>query len=162
MPRIVEGDLSGKGLRFAIVISRFNDFITSRLGEGALDALRRHGTEDEDLELYRTPGSFELPGVALKLALSGRFSAVICLGAVIRGDTPHFEYVCSQVTRGIAQISLQTGVPVVMGVLTTDTVEQAIERAGTKSGNRGWDAALSAVELANLYRKLPGTTTTST
>jgi 6,7-dimethyl-8-ribityllumazine synthase len=154
MTKLVEGELRAEGLRFAIVSSRFNEFITSRLVEGALDALRRHGAREEDIAMYKCPGSFELPAVAQKLAPGGRFSAIICLGAVIRGDTPHFDYVANQVTRGIAQVSLETGVPVIMGVLTTDTIEQAIERAGTKAGNRGWDAALSAIELADLYRKI--------
>jgi len=154
MPRVIEGMLSAKGLRFGIVVARFNEFVTERLLSGALDALRRHGTEEENIEVFRVPGAFELPWVAQKLAQQGRFSAIICLGAVIRGETPHFDYVAAQVTRGISQVALECGVPVILGVLTTDTVEQAVDRAGAKSGNRGFEAALSAIEMANLYSQL--------
>ena len=154
MPKAIEGELIAKGLKFAIVVSRFNDFISSRLLEGALDALYRHGVAEANIEVVKVPGCFEIPAVAQKLAQKKKHQAVICLGAVIRGDTPHFEYISAEVVKGVANITLDTGVPVILGVLTTDTVEQAIERAGTKSGNRGWEAALSAIEMANLYNKL--------
>ncbi|MDH7499781.1 MAG: 6,7-dimethyl-8-ribityllumazine synthase [candidate division NC10 bacterium] len=154
MGKSYEGHLSAKDLRFALIVSRFNDFITSRLEEGAMDALLRHGGDPEKIDLIRVPGSFEIPYAARKLAQSGRYDALICLGAVIRGATPHFEYIASEVAKGIAQTSLETGVPTIFGVITTDTIEQAIERAGTKSGNKGWDAALAAMEMANLYRAL--------
>ncbi len=152
--KIIEGELSGKDLQFAIVISRFNSFITERLLDGAMDCLRRHDVSDENIEIYYVPGSFEIPLIAKKLAETGKYNAVICLGAVIRGDTPHFEYIASEVAKGIAQSALETGVPIVFGVLTTDTIEQAIERAGTKAGNKGFEAALSAIEMANLLKKL--------
>ena len=148
--RIHEGKLKGEGLAVAIVVSRFNSRVTERLLDGALDGLRRTGVDEGNIEIWKTPGSFELPLVASKLASSKRYNAVICLGAVIRGDTPHFDFVASEVAKGIAQASLQSGVPVVFGVVTADTLEQAMERAGGKMGNRGFDAALSAVELANL------------
>lgn len=148
--RIHEGKLKGEGLAVAIVVSRFNSRVTERLLDGALDGLRRTGVDEGSIEIWKTPGSFELPLVASKLASSKRYNAVICLGAVIRGDTPHFDFVASEVAKGIAQASLQSGVPVVFGVVTADTLEQAMERAGGKMGNRGFDAALSAVELANL------------
>ncbi len=154
MSKTIEGRLSGEGKRFAIVVGRFNEFITGKLLEGALDCLRRHGTEEPDITVVRTPGSFEVPLVAQKLAGSGQFDAIICLGAVIRGATPHFDYVAAEVSKGIAQVALQSGVPVAFGVLTTDTVEQALERAGTKAGNKGWDAALSALEMADLMTRL--------
>ncbi|NOX36967.1 MAG: 6,7-dimethyl-8-ribityllumazine synthase [Calditrichaeota bacterium] len=154
MPKTVEGMLSGKGKRFAIVVGRFNEFITRKLLEGALDCLRRHETADPDILVVWAPGSFEIPLVAKTIAEGGRYDAIICLGAVIRGATPHFDYVAAEVSKGIAQASLQTGVPIAFGVLTTDTVEQAIERAGTKAGNKGWDAALSALEMANLMASL--------
>lgn len=154
MPEFVEGSLSGKGKRFALVVSRFNEFVTSKLLDGALDCLRRHETGDQDILVVWAPGSFEIPLVAKTLAEGGRYDAIICLGAVIRGATPHFDYVAAEVSKGIAQASLQTGVPMAFGVLTTDTVEQAIERAGTKAGNKGWDAALSALEMANLMAAL--------
>jgi len=150
-----EGSLIATGLKFALVVSRFNDFITSKLLEGALDALRRHGAEEEDCDVYRTPGAFEIPLVAQQIARSGRYDAVICLGAVIRGDTPHFQYIASEVTKGVAQVALATGVPVAYGVITPDTLEQAIERAGTKAGNKGAQAALSAVEMVNLLKQVP-------
>jgi 6,7-dimethyl-8-ribityllumazine synthase len=153
--QVFEGTLSGEGLRFGIVIGRFNDFISSKLLSGALDCLNRHGTSLDAVETAWVPGSFEIPLVAGKLAASGRYDAVICLGAVIRGSTPHFDYVASEVAKGVARVGLDTGVPVIFGVLTTDTIEQAVERAGTKSGNKGWDAALSALEMANLLKGLP-------
>lgn len=151
MPKVVQGHLKAEGRRFGIVVSRFNEFITTRLLEGALDCLSRHGAKDEDITVLWVPGSFEIPVTAKKLAESGRYDALICLGAVIRGDTPHFEYIASEVAKGTAQVALSTGCPVSFGVLTTDTVEQAIERAGTKAGNKGWHAALSAIEMADLF-----------
>ena len=150
----VEGSLIATGLKFALVVSRFNDFISSRLLEGALDALRRHGARDEDCDVYWVPGSFEIPLVTQRLARSGRYDAVVCLGAVIRGETSHFQYIASEVTKGIAQVALATGVPVAYGVITPDTLEQAIERAGTKAGNKGAQAALSAVEMVNLLKQV--------
>jgi len=156
MPKVVQGHLKAEGRRFGIVVSRFNEFITTRLLEGALDCLSRHGAKDEDITVLWVPGSFEIPVTAKKLAESGRYDAVICLGAVIRGDTPHFEYIASEVAKGTAQVALSTGCPVSFGVLTTDTVEQAIERAGTKAGNKGWHAALSAIEMADLFSRLEG------
>ncbi|MFO7311451.1 MAG: 6,7-dimethyl-8-ribityllumazine synthase [Bacillota bacterium] len=154
MPRILEGHLSAEGLRFAIVVSRFNELITSQLLQGALEGLRRHGARDEQITVAWVPGSFEIPLVAQRLAKSGRFDAVIAIGAVIRGATPHFDYVAGAAASGISQAALQTGVPVIFGVLTTDTIEQALERAGTKAGNRGWDAAVTAIEMANLLKQL--------
>jgi len=148
-----EGYLNAKGLRFAIVASRFNELISSKLLSGALDALKRHDAREEDIEVYWVPGSFEIPLLARRLSSGGSYDAVICLGAVIRGDTPHFEYVASEVTKGVAQAGLETGVPVMFGVITSDTLEQALERAGTKAGNKGWDAALGAIEMADLLRK---------
>jgi len=152
-PIIHEGRLSGGGFRFAIVASRWNDFISSRLVEGALDALDRLGADEKLVELYRVPGSFEIPLLALKLAGSGRFDAIVCLGTIIRGQTPHFEYITNEVARGIAYAGLETGVPVVFGVVTADTLDQAIDRAGVKLGNKGFEAATTAVELVNLYRE---------
>lgn len=149
-----EGKLVSEGLRFGIVVSRFNELITSRLLSGALDALRRHGAGDDDIEVAWVPGAFEIPLAALKMAESGRFDAVVALGAVIRGQTPHFDYVCSEAAKGVASVSLRTGVPTAFGVLTTDTIEQAVERAGTKAGNKGWEAAMTALEMANLLRQL--------
>jgi len=154
MSKEYKGMLLGEGLRFGLVVSRFNEFISSRLLEGAKDALLRHGVQEADIEVAWTPGSFEAPLIAKKLAESGKYHAVICLGAVIRGGTPHFEYIAAEVTKGIASVSLDSGVPVVNGVITADTLEQAIERAGTKQGNKGFDAALSAIEMANLVRNL--------
>jgi len=154
MGKTYEGYLDARDLRFALVVSRFNDFITSRLAEGATDALLRHGADLEKIDTIRVPGSFEIPYAALKLAQSGKYDAIICLGAVIRGATPHFEYIASEVAKGIAHTALETGVPTIFGVVTTDTIEQAIERAGTKSGNKGWDAALAAMEMVNLYKAL--------
>jgi 6,7-dimethyl-8-ribityllumazine synthase len=150
--KVIEGALNAKGMRFSIVVSRFNDFINSKLLDGALDALSRHGANDDNISIVRVPGSFEIPLVAQKLANSGNFDAIICLGAVIRGATPHFEYISAEVTKGIAKVTLDSGIPVSFGILTTDNIEQAIERAGTKSGNKGWDAALAAVEMVNLLK----------
>ncbi len=149
-----EGNLIGTGLRIAIVASRFNDFVVSKLVDGALDGLRRHGVSDADIELARVPGAFEIPLVASRFASRTDVDAVICLGAVIRGATPHFDYVCAEVSKGVAHASLQHSKPVVFGVLTTETVDQAVERSGTKSGNKGFDAALSAIESANLLRSM--------
>ncbi|HEY0004741.1 MAG TPA: 6,7-dimethyl-8-ribityllumazine synthase [Pyrinomonadaceae bacterium] len=153
-PVLHQGRLNAKGFRFAVVASRWNDFLTSRLVEGALDALERLGAEEKAVELYKVPGSFEIPLLAHKLASAGSFDAVICLGTVIRGQTPHFEYVAGAVTRGIAQAGMETGVPVVYGIVTADTLEQAIDRAGVKAGNKGFEAAMSAVELVNLYKEV--------
>ena len=152
MTRVMEGTLTAKGVKFGIVVSRFNDFINKRLLDGALDALSRHGAEDENISIVKVPGSFEIPLMAKKLADSGKYDAVICLGAVIRGATPHFEYISAEVTKGIAKVTLDSGIPVSFGILTTDNIEQAIERAGTKSGNKGWDAALSAIEMVNVLK----------
>ncbi len=152
--KIIEGDLQAKGLRFGIVVSRFNDFITTRLLDGALDALRRHGAVENDIEIVKVPGSFEIPFIAKRLAEKRSYDAIICLGAIIRGATPHFEYVASEVSKGIAMVSLETGVPVAFGIITADTIEQAIERAGSKSGNKGWDAAMVAIEIAQVIKKL--------
>ena len=151
-PVIHEGHLKGQGFRFAIVASRWNDFISSRLVEGALDALERLGADEKLVEVFRVPGAFEIPLLALRLAESEKFDAVICLGTIIRGQTPHFEYIAGEVTRGIGEAGLQTGVPVVFGVVTADTVDQAIDRAGVKLGNKGFEAATTAVELVNLYK----------
>ena len=150
MPKVVEANLVAKGKKFAIVVSRFNDFITDKLVGGAVDALVRSGTLDKDIDVIKVPGAFEIPLVAQKLAVRKKHDAVICLGAVIRGATPHFDYVSAEVSKGIAAASMETGMPIIFGVVTTDTLEQAIERAGSKSGNKGWDAALAAVEMANL------------
>jgi 6,7-dimethyl-8-ribityllumazine synthase len=149
-----EGKLVASCLRFGLVAARFNEFITNKLVGGSLDALRRHGASEDDLEIVWVPGAFEIPLVAQKMALSKRYDAVICLGAVIRGATPHFDYVSSEVSKGIANVGLQTGVPIIFGVLTTDNIEQAIERAGTKAGNKGFDAAVTAIELVNLLKQL--------
>lgn len=152
--KVIQGELQAKGLKFAIVVSRFNDFITSRLLDGALDALLRHGAKEEDIEVVKVPGAFEIPLVARKLAAKGSCNAVICLGTVIRGATPHFEYIAAEVSKGIASASLETGVPIAFGVITSDTIEQAVERAGTKSGNKGFDAAITAIEMAQVMKKL--------
>ncbi|HKZ79448.1 MAG TPA: 6,7-dimethyl-8-ribityllumazine synthase [Pyrinomonadaceae bacterium] len=152
-PLVYEGRLNAAGFRFAVVASRWNDFISSRLLEGALDALERLGAEEKAVSVYRVPGSFEIPLIALKLAQSLRFDAVICLGTIIRGQTPHFEYIANEVTRGIAQAGMQTGVPVIFGIITADSLDQAIDRAGVKLGNKGFEAATSAVELVNLYKE---------
>jgi len=154
MSKTFEGNLAGEGLRFAIVISRFNEFICERLLGGAKDALVRHGVNVDDCDIAWTPGAFEIPLVAQKMAQTNEYSAVICLGAVIRGGTPHFEYVASELNKGIASIALQTGVPIINGVITADTLEQAIERAGTKMGNKGFDAAVSAIEMGNLLKSI--------
>ena len=152
MGKRFEGMLLGKGLKFGLVLSRFNEFITKKLLEGAQDALLRHGVNEEDIETAWVPGSFEIPLVAKKLAETKRYDAVICLGTVIRGGTPHFEYIAAEVTKGIAKVSLETGLPVIYGIITADTLEQAIERAGTKEGNKGFDAAVSAIEMANIVK----------
>ena len=155
-PATHQGRLSAGGFRFALVSSRWNDFLTGRLVEGALDALERLGADSGAVEHFRVPGSFEIPLLALKLAQSGRFDAIVCLGTVIRGQTPHFEYVAGEVTKGIAHAALQTGVPVLYGIVTADTLEQAIDRAGVKAGNKGFEAAMSAVEMVNLYKDVNG------
>ncbi len=154
MPKIIEGKIVAKGLKFGIVASRFNDFICGKLIEGAMDALKRSGADENNISIVRVPGAFEIPLVAKKLAKSGDFDAIVCLGAVIRGDTPHFEYISAEVSKGIAAATLDTGIPIAFGVITSDTLEQAIERAGSKSGNKGWDAAISAIEMANLFKML--------
>lgn len=154
MPKTYEGQLVADGLKFGLVASRFNEFITNKLLAGALDALTRHGVADSDIAVAWVPGAFEIPTVAKKMAESGKYDAVICLGAVIRGATPHFDYVAAEVSKGIAHVGLHTGVPVIFGVITTDNIEQAIERAGTKAGNKGFEAAESAIEMANLLRSM--------
>ena len=154
MPKFIEGEISAKGIKFAIVISRFNDFICQRLLDGALDALKRHGASDDQITIVKVPGAFEIPSMAKRLSLGGRFDSVICLGAVIRGATPHFEYISAQVARGIASVALESGIPISFGIITSDTLEQAIERAGAKSGNKGWDAAVSAMEMVSLFKAL--------
>ena len=151
MPKFYEAKLIAEGKKFALVVSRFNDFITEKLLSGALDALVRSGAADEDLEVVKVPGAFEIPLVAKKMANTKRFDAVICLGAVIRGSTPHFEYVSAEVSKGVAMASMESEIPIIFGVITTDTIEQAIERAGAKAGNKGWSAAIAAVEMANLF-----------
>jgi len=154
MPRIIEGMLEAKGKKFGIVVSRWNQFIVHKLLDGALDALNRHGTNDKDITVAYCPGAFEIPLVAKKMVQSGNYDAVIALGAVIRGATPHFEYIANEVTKGIAKIALDADIPVILGVLTTDTIEQAIERAGSKSGNKGFEAAVSAIEMSSLLSNL--------
>lgn len=154
MPKMIEGLLQAQGMRFALVVGRFNDFIGAKLVEGALDTLKRHGANDEDIAIAWVPGAFEIPLAARKLAVSGKYDAVITLGAVIRGSTPHFDYVAAEVSKGVAHVGLETGLPVIFGVLTTDSIEQAIERAGTKAGNKGADAALAAIEMVDLLRKI--------
>ena len=151
MPKFHEAKLIAEGKKFALVVSRFNDFITEKLLSGALDALIRSGTADEDIEVVKVPGAFEIPLLAQKMAKTKRFDAVICLGAVIRGSTPHFDYISAEVSKGVAAVSMESEIPVIFGVLTVDTIEQAIERAGTKAGNKGWSAAIAAVEMANLF-----------
>ena len=151
MPKYHEAKLIAEGKKFALVVSRFNDFITEKLLSGALDALVRSGAAGEDLEVVKVPGAFEIPIVAKKMANTKRFDAVICLGAVIRGSTPHFDYICAEVSKGVAMIGMESEIPIIFGVITTDTIEQAIERAGTKAGNKGWSAAIAAVEMANLF-----------
>lgn len=154
MPNLIEGRLLGEGKKFALISSRFNDFITDKLVGGALDALVRSGVDDDDIDLLKVPGAFEIPLVAKKAVATEKYDAVICLGAVIRGSTSHYDYVCAEVSKGVAQVSLDSGTPVIFGIITTDTIEQAIERAGTKAGNKGWSAAISAVEMANLMDTL--------
>lgn len=154
MKKIIEGILTAEGRRFGIVISRFNEFITTKLLEGALDALYRHGAVEDNIDVVRVPGSFEIPQTALKMARSKKYDAIICLGAVIRGGTPHFEYVATEVSKGIAQAGFETGTPTIFGIIIADNLEQAIERAGTKGGNKGWDAAITAIEMADLYKSL--------
>jgi 6,7-dimethyl-8-ribityllumazine synthase len=154
MAKIIQGELSGKGLKVGIVAARFNDFITSRLVDGALDGLQRHGVAETDIEIVRVPGAYEIPLVAKRLAQTKKYNVIICLGAVIRGATPHFEYVSAEVSKGVASVSMGSDLPIIFGVLTTDTIEQAIERAGSKGGNKGWDAALSAIEMANVMKQL--------
>ena len=150
MPRVHEGKLNAQGKRFALVVSRFNDLVTTRLLDGALDCLQRHGAVDEEIEVAWVPGAFELPVVAQKMAQTGRFDVVTCLGCIVRSDTPHFDYVAGESSKGIARVGLDTGVPITFGVITADTVDQAVQRAGVKSGNRGWDAGMNAVEMASL------------
>lgn len=150
MPKTFEANLLAEGKKFALVVSRFNDFITDKLKAGAVDGLLRSGAKDKDIDIVKVPGAFEIPLMAKKMAETGRYHAVICLGAVIRGATPHFDYVSAEVSKGVAMVSLDAGIPVIFGVVTTDTIEQAIERAGTKAGNKGWNAAIAAVEMANL------------
>ena len=154
MSKRFEGRLIGEGLKFGLVVSRFNEFFTNKLLEGAQDALLRHGVKEEDIEVAWTPGSFEIPLIAQKLAQSKKYDAIICLAAVIRGGTPHWEYIAAEVTKGIARVGLETGLPVINGVITTDTLEQAVERSGTKAGNKGFDAAVSAIEMANLVKTI--------
>jgi 6,7-dimethyl-8-ribityllumazine synthase len=152
MGKVFEGHLVGTGLKVGIVVGRFNEFITSKLLGGAEDAFKRHGLKEEDVDIAWVPGAFEIPLIAKKMVESGKYDAVVTLGTVIRGSTPHFDYVCSEVAKGVSATTMQTGVPVIFGVLTTDTIEQAVERAGTKAGNKGWEAAVSAIEMANLTR----------
>jgi len=152
--KTIEGKLDASGLRFAVIISRFNEFITNKLLSGTLDCLNRSGAADENITLVWVPGAFEIPSVARKLVVSKKYDAVICLGAVIRGATPHFDLISAEVTKGVAQVAISSETPVIFGVITTDSIEQAIERAGTKSGNKGFDAAMSAIEMANIYRQL--------
>ena len=154
MANIIEGNITAEGLRFAIVASRFNEFITSKLLEGALDMLSRHGAAEDAVDVAWVPGAFEIPLAAKKLAASGKYDAVICVGAVIRGATSHYDYVCNEVSKGVAQAGLSTGVPVIFGVVTTENIEQAVERAGTKAGNKGADGAMAAMEMANLLKKI--------
>jgi 6,7-dimethyl-8-ribityllumazine synthase len=154
MPNMIEAKLLAEGKKFALVVSRFNDFITDRLVGGAVDALIRSGALTQDIDIVKVPGAFEIPLVAKKMAKKGKYHAIVCLGAVIRGATPHFEYVSAEVTKGIAMVSLEFEIPVIFGIVTTDTIEQAIERAGTKAGNKGWHAAISAIEMANLIQDI--------
>ena len=154
MANVYEGKISGEGKKFGVIVSRFNDFISDRLLNGALDALVRHGTREEGIDVVKVPGSFEIPLVAKKMAQKKKYDAIICLGAVIRGSTPHFEYVSAEVSKGIASVSLESGVPVIFGVITTDTLEQAVERAGSKAGNKGWTAGVAAMEMANLLESV--------
>jgi len=152
MPKIIEGNLIAKGLRFGIVVSRYNSFITNRLLEGALDALSRNGAEDRDIEVWKVPGSFEIPLAAKEMVGSNKYDAIICLGAIIRGATPHYNYIATEVTKGIASVSLESGTPISFGIITVDTLEQAVERAGSQMGNKGFEAAVSAIEMVNLFK----------
>ncbi len=154
MVKTYEGNLIAKGLKFGMVVGRFNEFITNKLMSGAQDALIRHGAEEADIDTAWVPGAFEIPLVAQKMAKSGRYDAILCLAAVIRGGTPHFDYVCAEVSKGVAKVGLDSGLPVIFGVITADTIEQAIERAGTKAGNKGWDAAVTGIEMANLLKSI--------
>lgn len=154
MTKVFEGKLVAENLKFGIVVARFNEFINTKLLEGALDALKRHGTKEEDIHIAWVPGAFEIPLAAQRMAVSAKYDAVICLGTVIRGSTSHYDYVCSEVSKGVAQVGLHTGVPTIFGVLTTENIEQAIERAGTKAGNKGFDAAVTAMEMANLLKEI--------
>jgi len=154
MPKIFEGNLDATGLKFGIIVSRFNDFIGEKLVGGAIDALLRHGANEADINVFKVPGSFEIPFTAKKLALTKKYDAIICLGVIIRGDTPHFEYIAAEVSKGIASVGLDTGTPIIFGVLTTENIEQAIERSGTKAGNKGFDAANAAVEIVNLFKNV--------
>ncbi len=154
MPKLYEGHLLGQGLKFGLIAGRFNEFITNKLMSGALDALNRHGVQESDIEVAWVPGAFEIPFVAGKMTSMKKYDAVICLGAVIRGATPHFDYVAGEVAKGVARVGLESGVPTIFGVITADTIEQAIERAGTKAGNKGWDAAVTAIEMANLLKNM--------
>jgi 6,7-dimethyl-8-ribityllumazine synthase len=154
MAKVFEGQLVAEGLKFGIVVARFNEFITNKLLGGAIDALKRHGVNEDDIEIAWVPGAFEIPLVAQKMVTSKKYQAVICLGTVIRGSTPHFDYVCAEVTKGVAQVGMASGIPTIFGVLTTETIEQAIERSGTKAGNKGFDAAVSAIEMANLLNQM--------
>lgn len=156
-PKVHQGLLKAEGIKFAVIVSRWNDFLTQRLTEGALDALERLGAVEDQIEIFKVPGAFEIPLTAQKIAESGKFDAVICLGAVIRGQTPHFDYVAGEAAKGIGQVGLKTGVPVLFGIITADTLEQAIDRAGVKVGNKGFEAAMTAVELVNLYKEMSGT-----
>jgi len=154
MVNIIEGKLSGKGFKFGIIVSRFNSFITERLCEGAVDALVRHEVDENNIDIAKVPGAFEIPFVAKRMAQSRKVNAIICLGALIRGDTPHFDFIAAEVSKGIAAVAMECDIPVTFGILTTETIEQAIERAGTKAGNKGWDASLSALEMVNLYNQV--------
>ena len=154
MPKICEGNLDASGLKFGIIVSRFNDFIGEKLVGGAIDALIRHGAKEADINVFKVPGSFEIPLAAKKVALTKKYDAIICLGVIIRGDTPHFEYIAAEVSKGIASVGLDTGTPIIFGVLTTENIEQAIERSGTKAGNKGFDAANAAVEIVNLFKNV--------
>ena len=152
--KVFEGNLSAGGFKFGVVVSRFNEFLTDKLLSGAMDCFKRHGSEENNISVAYVPGAFEIPYVAAKMAKSGKYDAVICLGAVIRGDTPHFEYIAAESSKGIARLAIDTGLPIIYGIVTSDTLEQAIERSGTKAGNKGWDAAQSAVEMVNLYKSM--------
>lgn len=154
MAEVIQGYLNAKGKKFAIVVSRFNELISNQLLNGANDCLLRHGADDKDIKVYWVPGSFEIPLTAKKIAMTKKFDAVICLGAVIRGATPHFEYIAAEVSKGIANVGLETGIPIVFGIITSDSMEQALERAGVKAGNKGWDAALTAIEMSDLMSKI--------